>query len=227
MAYKPSEGVRFESWKDLLAWLPQASESQLLTVFVWAGDAKNVPAIEERRLAQVRKDAFEFLVQRTREPLTRFLIRRHHCRDAHLAEDVVQEVLLQVYRRAEQFDPQRSFWGWLYRIARNKYIDTLRRVRPGEVGAGWSGEADDALEQWLQKMSMTVPSAEATALAKERQQRLEEAVTRLPPAQQTIFRLKRDGVKGTDIAQQIDKSQAYVSQAFHESLELLRDWLEE
>jgi len=226
MAYKPSEGVRFESWKELLAWLPQASESQLLTVFVWAGDAKNVPAIEERRLSQVRKDAFEFLVQRTREPLTGFLIRRHHCRDAHLAEDVVQEVLLQVYRRAEQFDPQRSFWGWLYRIARNKYIDTLRRLRPGEVGAGWSGEADDALEQWLQKMSLTAPSAEAAALAQERRERLEEAVNRLPATQQTIFRLKRDGIKGTDIAKQIDKSQAYVSQAYHESLELLRDWLE-
>jgi RNA polymerase sigma-70 factor (ECF subfamily) len=227
MPLKPSEGVHFDSWKELLAWLPKASESQLLTVFVWASEIKNVPAIEERRLAQARKDAFEFLVQRTREPLTRFLVRRHHCRDAHLAEDVVQEVLLQVYRRAEQFDPQRSFWGWLYRIARNKYIDTLRRLRPGEVGAGWSGEADEALEDWLQKMSMTAPSAEATALAKERQQRLEEALGRLPETQQTIFRLKREGIKGTEIAQRIGKSQAYVSQAFHESLELLRDWMEE
>ena len=37
-------------------------------------------------------------------------------------------------RRAEQFDPERSFWGWLYRIARNKYIDALRRQKPSPRG---------------------------------------------------------------------------------------------
>src|SRR5262249_42916025 len=74
MPLKPSEGVHFDSWKELLAWLPKASESQLLTVFVWASEIKNVPAIEARRRAQPRKDAFEFWVQRPREPLTRFLV---------------------------------------------------------------------------------------------------------------------------------------------------------
>jgi RNA polymerase sigma-70 factor (ECF subfamily) len=227
MALKPSESVRFDSWKQLLQWLPEASEGQLLTVFVWASDLKNVPPIEQRRLVQLRKDAFELLVDRTKDPLKRFLVRRHNCRDSHLAEDVVQEVLIQMYRRAEQFDPQRSFWGWLYRIARNKYIDALRRLRPGEVGAGWTGEADDVLEQWLQKLALTAPSAETIALQQERLQRLEAALARLPDKQRTICRLKLEGVKGTEIAQRIGKSQAYVSQAFHEALELLRDWMDE
>ena len=40
----------------------------------------------------------------------------------------------------------------------------------------------------------------------------------LPANQRTICRLKLDGVKGTEIAKQLGKSQAYVSQAFHEAI---------
>lgn len=227
MALQPSKAVHFESWKQLHNWLPEANESQLMTVFVWASDLKQVPASEARQLGKVRKEAFEILVRRTREPVLRFLNRRHNCRDAHLAEDVFQEVLIQVYRRAEQFDPERSFWGWLYRIARNKYIDSLRRQRPGDLGTGWTSDADDALEQWLYKQAAHAPTPETVALEQERQQRLETCLMRLPGPQQTICRLKLEGIKGTEIAQRIGRSQAYVSQSFHEALELLRDWMEE
>lgn len=227
MALQPSKAVHFESWKQLQTWLPDANESQLMTVFVWANDLKNVPASEGRQLGKVRKEAFELLVQRTREPVLRFLNRRHNCRDAHLAEDVFQEVLIQVYRRAEQFDPERSFWGWLYRIARNKYIDALRRQRPGDLGTGWTSDADDALEKWLHKQAAHAPTPETAALEQERQQRLETCLGRLPGPQQTICRLKLEGVKGTEIAKRIGRSQAYVSQSFHEALELLRDWMDE
>jgi len=225
MAVQPLESLPFESWKQLAQWLPHANEGQLLTVFVWASDLRNVPAGEERSVEQIRKDAFQRLVERTREPVRRFLMRRHNCRDVHLAEDVVQEVLIQVYRRAEQFDPQRSFWGWLYRIARNKYIDALRRQR--EVGTGWISDADDALEQWLHKQALAAPTPETEALSQERKQRLEAALAKLPGPQQTIVRLKQQGVKGTDIARQLSRSQAYVSQAYHEAVELLRDWLDD
>jgi len=226
MALTPSETVRFESWKQLRQWLPEATESQLMTIFVWASDQANVPAVEAPALAQVRKEAFELLFRRTREVLMRFLARRQNCRDPHLAEDVVQDVLLQVYRRAEQFDPQRSFWGWLYRIARNKYIDTLRRTRPGDTGAGWTDGADEALEKWLQKYK-TVPAPDAAAIAQEESQHMEAALARLPKAQQLIVRRKLEGMKGTEIAKEIGKSQAYVSQAYHEGLEVLRDAIEQ
>ncbi len=46
------------------------------------------------------------------------------------AEDLAQEVLLTVWRRAHQFDPQKAALStWIYTIARNKRIDALRRER--------------------------------------------------------------------------------------------------
>jgi len=223
---KRPEPVHFDSWKQLLAWLAHASESQLMTAFVWAGDQEKVPTDDARSLAEVRKQAFEQLVERVREPLKRYLVRRQRCRDPHLADDIVQEVLIRVYLRAEQYDPQRSFWGWLYRIARNKYIDGLRRLRPGDIGLGQTGKPDEGLEEWLGNLSATTVTAEGTAIDREQAEELEQAIARLPALQQNIVRLRLQGIQGKDIAQQIKRSQAYVSQSYHEALEIIRDWVE-
>jgi len=220
MPLNPSKSLRFDSWKQLLQWLPEATESQLMTVFVWAGDFTRAPAGDARRLDEVRKAAFERLVARTRERLKRFLMQRCDCRDPYLAEDVVQQVLIKVYLRAAQFDPQRSFWGWLYRIARNDYIDTLRRIRPGDLGMGQAGQSDEEADQWLETTAVAPAGGEAE---RDRRQQLEGALVRLPPLQQQILRLKLEGIKGKEIATRLGISQAYVSQLYHEALEIVRE----
>ncbi len=49
--------------------------------------------------------------------------------DRHVAEDVMQDVYLQLWRRPEQFDANRgSFRTWLLSIARNRSIDERRAV---------------------------------------------------------------------------------------------------
>src|ERR1700752_2772106 len=42
-------------------------------------------------------------------------------------EDVVQEALIEAYRKLDQFDDSRPFKPWLFRIAHNRCIDFLRR----------------------------------------------------------------------------------------------------
>lgn len=45
------------------------------------------------------------------------------------AEEIVQEVLLTVWRKADQFDPHRAqVSAWIYQIARNRQIDMARRT---------------------------------------------------------------------------------------------------
>jgi RNA polymerase sigma factor (sigma-70 family) len=54
--------------------------------------------------------------------------------DETTAEDLVQEVMLTVWRRAEQFDPnQASLATWIFTIARNRRIDVLRKERRPEI----------------------------------------------------------------------------------------------
>ncbi|MEP3634328.1 MAG: sigma-70 family RNA polymerase sigma factor [Shimia thalassica] len=44
------------------------------------------------------------------------------------AEDIIQDTMLNVWRKAHLFDPHRAqATSWIYRIARNRHIDVLRR----------------------------------------------------------------------------------------------------
>ena len=63
--------------------------------------------------------------------------------DRGMAEDLVQDVFLSVWRNAASFDPSRaSFATWVYRITRNRATDLIRRrkARVRTVGADLSPE---------------------------------------------------------------------------------------
>ena len=52
-----------------------------------------------------------------------------------LAEDLTQDIMLAVWQRAGQFDATRAAAStWIFTIARNRFIDTVRR-RPSELEA--------------------------------------------------------------------------------------------
>ena len=54
--------------------------------------------------------------------------------DRHSAEDVAQEALVRIWRRAGDFDARRArFTTWLYRIVVNLCIDLRRRPRPVQL----------------------------------------------------------------------------------------------
>lgn len=62
-------------------------------------------------------------------PRLKAMLLRGGLRDGR-AEDVVQDVMLAVWDKAAQFDPHRAdAAGWIYRIARNRHIDLIRRNR--------------------------------------------------------------------------------------------------
>jgi RNA polymerase sigma-70 factor (ECF subfamily) len=66
---------------------------------------------------------------------------------AELADDLAQEAMLAVWRKADKFDPSTSaVAAWIYTIARNLRIDAIRKVRPSTTLAEVPHEAweDDA-----------------------------------------------------------------------------------
>ncbi len=68
--------------------------------------------------------AFEQLVRTYQQHVWRFL--RRLLGDAALAEDIMQETFLRVFRRLPTFSFESKFSTWVFQIARNAGIDELR-----------------------------------------------------------------------------------------------------
>ncbi len=103
--------------------------------------------------------------------------------EAAQAEELAQEAMIMVWRRAESFDPAKSAAStWIFTIARNKRIDALRRERRPDYDP-----EDPTLPPAL------VPAAPATAerAAEMTQQaaRLAEAIRALPEEQAELVRM--------------------------------------
>jgi RNA polymerase sigma factor (sigma-70 family) len=83
-----------------------------------------VTAVAERR----DEAAFARLFDHFAPRLQAYLMRLGS--DAALAEEVAQETMATLWRKAALFDPARSSLPtWLFRIARNRRIDLIRRTR--------------------------------------------------------------------------------------------------
>lgn len=99
--------------------------------------------------------------------------------DAGAADELAQEALLNVWRKAHLFDRSKASAGtWIFTIARNLRIDAIRREKRPELDP-----EDPAL----------VPEPEASAdmaLAREQEGRLvRNAMGKLPPEQAEVVRL--------------------------------------
>lgn len=103
------------------------------------------------RLAVGEQDALSELYQRTSAKLFGVCLRILNDREE--AEDVLQDVYLTVWRRADRFDSGRaSPITWLATIARNRSIDRLRQIgrrggeRPMEAAAEVADTGPDAFD---------------------------------------------------------------------------------
>src|SRR3981189_2924486 len=73
------------------------------------------------------EQAFALLLPRYRRPLVNFLYRM--VRNREQAEDLAQEVFLRVYRAREDYIPSAKFTTWLFRIATNLALNSVRDNR--------------------------------------------------------------------------------------------------
>lgn len=73
-------------------------------------------------------DWFAALIERYREPLTRYLRRRSNSRPEEI-EDLLQEIFIKAYLNLNDFDRELKFSSWLYRIAHNQSVDLWRKLK--------------------------------------------------------------------------------------------------
>ena len=132
------------------------------------------------------------------------------------AEDAAQEIFLRAYTRLESFDQTRRFSTWLLTVASNYCIDRLRRRR-----FAWL-TLDDVVF-WLPSDR---PGPERSALMREQQETVQNALQRLPENYRlvTVLRYMHD-LSYEEIADVTGLTISTIKTRLHRARNMLADML--
>jgi RNA polymerase sigma-70 factor, ECF subfamily len=144
------------------------------------------------RIAEQDVAAFEILHARYEGLLRSHLVRM--TRDAHAADDLLQETFLRLWTRAEQFHGRGPFKAWLLRVGTNLALNSLRsqqrrRECPLEMPVEPDDPDDDAVfvPAWMIDRSSLGP--DAVREQSDQRQRIRDLVGRLPEGKREAIHL--------------------------------------
>jgi RNA polymerase sigma-70 factor (ECF subfamily) len=136
------------------------------------------------------------------------------------AEDVTQDVLLQVVRKLPSFRGEAKFPTWLHRVTVNAALTHRRRQAVRDERA----LGDD--QESLGGDDRHSPGPDDQLLSEEARQLIDRAIEGLPPAYRTVFVLADvEGLPNAVIAEKLDMSLPAVKSRLHRARAMLREAL--
>ncbi|KGF67523.1 RNA polymerase sigma factor RpoE [Hoeflea sp. BAL378] len=134
--------------------------------------ARLAEAVAQRRDQAAFAELFDYFAPRLKSYLQRLSM------EPSQAEEMVQEVMIVLWHKAGLFDPAKSSLAtWLFRVARNRRIDALRRDRSALLDP-----EDPALQPSQPEAADDIFEAE------ERDERVRKAMLDLPDEQAILVR---------------------------------------
>jgi RNA polymerase sigma-70 factor (ECF subfamily) len=135
------------------------------------------------------------------------------------AADVAQETFVQLYSHLARLDETEPIAPWLFRVARNRCIDVIRRRRTVPLG---SAEEPDKTSIHLE-LADEEPLPDELAERADLQRLLTAAIAALPPAYAEVVALRYAGDRSfAEIAQILDCDEGAARVRFHRAKMMLR-----
>jgi RNA polymerase sigma-70 factor, ECF subfamily len=176
------------------------------------------------RVKRGDRAAFAELVDKYKQPVTNFIFRSLH--DETEAEDLAQNVFLQVYKSRSRYQHTAKFSTWLFTIARNLCLNELRRRsrHPAESLEETHTEHEDhPPRQFEDKSQIAAPDE---VLHGELVQKIEEALAELPENQRSAILLcRQDDLSYEEIARILRCSLSATKSLIHRGREALKEKL--
>ena len=121
--------------------------------------------------------AFEYLFDRYRDAIHRlFLQRTGNTEDA---DDLLQETFIKVYMNLHRYSPEYTFGQWLYTIARNTFIDYVRKRQD-----------DLPIDEKFSSPASNTPTPEESVINSQQRNQIELCIARLPENYRRLIRMR-------------------------------------
>ena len=145
------------------------------------------------------------------------------------AEDLTQDAFYRAYRSFGDFEGDRPFENWIFRIVTRLFLDLLRnrrrRIRAVSYDAPLPNAGDDSL---YFDMPDDAPNPEQALVENAFSEDLQKALNTLSPSQRLLVTLADiEGVPYKDIADMLDKPVGTIRSRLHRTHKLLRSRLEQ
>jgi RNA polymerase sigma-70 factor (ECF subfamily) len=165
--------------------------------------------------------AFEDLVDKYKQPVMNLIYRT--IGDATEAEDLCQNVFVQVFKSANRYRVSAKFSTWLYTITRNLCLNEIRRRSrhpANSFDAPHPENPDQPLRQFEDTRNASPPEA---LLHEELAQKIQQALAELPENQRTAILLCRQSeLSYDDIAGVLGCSLSATKSLIHRGRETLK-----
>ena len=102
-----------------------------------------------------------------------------YLRDMGLAEDAVQETFIKVYMNLHRYSPEYTFGQWLYTIARNTFIDYVRKRQD-----------DLPIDEKFSSPASNTPTPEESVINSQQRHQIELCIARLPENYRRLIRMR-------------------------------------
>lgn len=170
------------------------------------------------RLQKRDEAAFEELIRQYEKKVYTLCFRM--CGNSEDAEEAAQDAFLALWRGIDRFRQEPSLSTWIYRLATNACIDTLRR-RKKQSG---SVSLDD--EELFVDAVDTSPQPQETVEHRETQKLLQEGLSALPEEYRKVLILREiEGLSYTEIAESASIELGTVKSRISRGRSLLRNFL--
>jgi RNA polymerase sigma-70 factor, ECF subfamily len=174
-----------------------------------------------RRVARGDRDAFAALYDLTKSRVFGLVVRV--LRDAGYSEETTQEIYLEVWRTASEYDPAKgSALAWLLTMAHRRAIDRVRAEQAGSRRESRYGAANAAPAS----ASAHDPVADS-AIAGDERRRVAECLGALTDAQRQCIELAYyDGLTYAEVSQRLATNLSTIKSRMRDALRGLRNCLD-
>jgi RNA polymerase sigma-70 factor (ECF subfamily) len=164
--------------------------------------------------------SFDFLLRKYRSPLVNFLYRM--VRDQATAEDLAQEVFLRVYRARHKYNPSAKFTTWLFRIATNLALNSIRDRRYQKLEFSLDAPVDEE-ESAPRELPTPEMRIDEHMVERDRAEFIQRAIASLPEKQRVAVLLhKYEEMDYCEIAGILECSESALKSSLFRAYETLR-----